>query len=54
MCPECSTSLIVEGATCPDCGSPIFAFEVPPKGMVEGCTNRDCTWQRWAEVDESG
>ncbi len=54
MCPECSTSLLVAGGVCPDCGSPIFAFEVPTKGMVEGCTNRECTWQRWAELDESG
>lgn len=53
-CPECATSLLVEGAVCPDCGSPIFAFEVPPKGMVEGCTSRECTWQRWAELDQSG
>lgn len=54
LCPECSTSLIVEGATCPDCGAPVFAFEVPPKGMVEGCTNWECTWQRWTAVDQSG
>jgi two-component system, NtrC family, sensor kinase len=53
-CPECGTSLLVDGAACPDCGSPVFAFEVPPKGMVEGCTSRECTWQRWADVDQSG
>jgi two-component system NtrC family sensor kinase len=22
--------------------------------MVEGCTNRECTWQRWTQLDESG
>ena len=54
MCPECSTSLIVEGTTCPDCGAPIFAFEVPSKGMVEYCTSRECPWQRWAAIDQSG
>jgi signal transduction histidine kinase len=54
MCPECSASLIVDGATCPDCGSAIFAFEVPTKGMVEGCTNRECAWQRWTALDASG
>jgi two-component system NtrC family sensor kinase len=53
-CPDCSASLLVEGVTCPDCGSAIFAFEVPTKGMVEGCTSRECTWQRWAELDRLG
>ena len=54
MCPECSTSLVVDGVACPDCGGAIFAFEVPGKGMVEYCAKRECTWQRWAEVDRSG
>lgn len=54
QCPECSASLLVDAAPCPECGSAIFAFEVPGKGMVEGCTNRQCTWQRWTVVDESG
>jgi two-component system NtrC family sensor kinase len=53
-CPDCSASLLVDAATCPDCGSAIFAFEVPTKGMVECCTNRACTWQRWSALDESG
>jgi signal transduction histidine kinase len=53
-CPDCSASLLVDGAICPDCGSAIFAFEVPTKGMVEGCTNRACTWQSWSALDESG
>jgi signal transduction histidine kinase len=53
-CPECATSLLINTETCPACGSAIFAFEVPGKGTVEGCTNRDCTWQRWAQVDASG
>ena len=54
MCPECSASLNVHGTPCPDCGAAIFAFEVPGKGMVEGCTNRACTWQRWAELERLG
>jgi two-component system NtrC family sensor kinase len=53
-CPECSTSLRVAGSTCPDCGSAVFAVEVPTRGMVEYCTSRHCTWQRWVAVDESG
>ncbi len=53
-CPECSSALNVHGSPCPDCGSATFAFEVPGKGMVEGCTNRACTWQRWAELERLG
>ncbi len=54
MCPECSTSLLVGGTACPECGSAVFAFEVPGRGMVEGCTSRLCAWQRWAALDETG
>jgi two-component system NtrC family sensor kinase len=54
VCPECASSLMVEHRTCPDCGSPIYTFEVPSKGMVEGCTRMECNWHRWEEVDASG
>ncbi len=53
LCPECSTSLIVEGRTCPRCAATVFTFEAPPKGMVEICTRRGCGWQRWDDVDAS-
>jgi len=53
-CPECSSSLNVHGSPCPDCGAATFQFEVPGKGFVEGCTNRACTWQRWAELERLG
>jgi two-component system NtrC family sensor kinase len=53
-CPECSTSLLAENKTCPVCSSAIYTFEVPTKGMVEGCTRRGCSWQRWEAVDASG
>jgi len=53
VCPECASSLMVEHKACPDCGSPIYAFEVPSKGMVEGCTRMDCKWHSWEEVDAS-
>lgn len=54
VCPECSVSLIVEEKTCPECGSAIYAFEVPSKGMVEGCTRKECSWQQWEDVDATG
>ncbi|MBM3907324.1 MAG: HAMP domain-containing protein [Gemmatimonadetes bacterium] len=53
-CPECSSSLNVHGAPCPECGAATFQFEVPGKGFVEGCTNRACTWQRWTDLEKGG
>lgn len=53
-CPECSASLSIHGSPCPNCGGATFQFEVPGRGFVEGCTNRACTWQRWAELERLG
>jgi len=51
MCPVCSTSLIAEGEQCPQCGAPIYAFEVPLKGLVQGCLRKGCGWHRWEQLD---
>ncbi len=53
-CPQCSVSLIEQNIKCPRCGSSIYHFEVPPHGMLEGCTNPECVWQRWQAIDEAG
>jgi len=53
LCPDCSTSLMAEGEQCPDCGSPIYAFEVPLKGLVQGCLKDGCGWHRWEQVDSA-
>jgi two-component system NtrC family sensor kinase len=53
MCPDCSASLIVDREPCPDCGSPIYAFEVPLKGLVQGCLKEGCGWHSWEQVDSS-
>jgi len=53
-CPQCNSSLIDEGNKCPKCGSSVYRFEVPPHGMLEGCPNPECTWQRWQAMDEAG
>jgi two-component system NtrC family sensor kinase len=53
LCPECSRSLMADGEVCPKCGSAIYAFEVPLKGMVQGCLNEGCGWHRWEQVDSS-
>ncbi len=53
-CPQCNISLIEEKVRCPKCGSSVYTFEVPPHGMLEGCTNPECNWQRWQAMDEAG
>jgi two-component system NtrC family sensor kinase len=53
LCPDCSTSLIAEGEVCPKCGSPIYTFEVPLKGLVQGCLREGCGWHRWEQVDSA-
>ena len=53
QCPECMASLRAEGEDCPECGSPVFAFEVPLKGLVYFCVKQDCGWSRWEQVDSA-
>jgi signal transduction histidine kinase len=53
QCPDCSNSLIAEGEFCPQCNSPIYTFEVPLKGLVQGCLKEDCGWHRWDQVESS-
>jgi len=53
LCPECSTSLISEDELCPKCGAPIYVFEVPLKGLVQGCLQEGCGWHRWEQVDSN-
>ena len=53
QCPTCSTSLIAEGECCPDCKAAIYSFEVPLKGMVQGCLRDGCGWQHWEQIDRN-
>jgi len=53
-CPECSASLLQPHKECPRCGAGVYAFESPPKGLVEGCSRKGCGWHRWEGVDEGG
>jgi two-component system NtrC family sensor kinase len=53
ICPDCSVSLIAEGEFCPVCDSAIYAFEVPLKGLVQGCLRDGCGWHRWEQVDSA-
>ena len=52
-CPDCSASLLAEGENCPMCDAPIYAFEVPMKGLVTGCLRDGCGWQSWEQVDSA-
>ena len=54
VCPECSTSLLIEGRNCPRCGAAVLTFEAPPHGLVETCMGKGCGWQRWEDVDARG
>ena len=53
QCPDCSVSLIADGELCPKCGLPIYAFEVPLKGLVKGCLKDGCGWHRWKQVESA-
>jgi two-component system NtrC family sensor kinase len=53
LCPDCSASLIYENETCPKCGAPVYVFEVPLKGLVNGCLREGCGWHRWEQVDSA-
>ncbi|HVO73113.1 MAG TPA: ATP-binding protein [Ignavibacteriaceae bacterium] len=54
VCPKCEISLMEEGKRCPDCNAPVYTFEVPSRGFVQGCLGKDCSWQKWEAVDIAG
>ena len=53
-CPECASALTVAGQSCPRCAAPVYAVEVPQKGLAEGCTRAGCGWQRWEAIESTG
>lgn len=54
LCPKCDISLIEPEKKCPQCGSPVYFFEVLSEGKIEGCTNIDCSWQYWEKIESEG
>jgi len=54
FCPKCQIPLIDKNKTCPECGAPVFAFEIPGKGTFEACTAKGCRWQYWPTVEGEG
>jgi two-component system NtrC family sensor kinase len=53
LCPDCSATLLAEGERCPECDAPVYVFEVPLKGLVQGCLREGCGWQRCEQVDSA-
>lgn len=54
MCPECNNSLQDMSLKCPNCGDPVFAFEIPQQGRYEICSRKGCSFQVWDAVDSGG
>lgn len=54
MCPECNNSLQDQNLKCPNCGDPVFAFEIPTQGRFECCSRKGCNFQVWDAVDAGG
>ncbi|NOG44990.1 MAG: HAMP domain-containing protein [Calditrichaeota bacterium] len=53
-CPKCNASLLDKKEKCPKCGGPVYFFEVPGKGLVQGCAVKGCEWQYWQSIENEG
>jgi two-component system, NtrC family, sensor kinase len=54
LCPACRTKLDLPERTCPDCGAPLFAVQVPGLEHVEWCSRQGCQHTAWAAMDARG
>lgn len=50
FCPECGISLREEGESCRLCSSPLFIFNLPNGGIVEGCLRKGCVYHKMKMV----
>lgn len=46
FCPECGVSLASPDEKCQLCASPLFVFNLPKGGIVEGCLKKGCFYHR--------
>jgi hypothetical protein len=51
FCPECGTDLRNPEETCQLCSAPMFIFNLPGGGIVEGCTRKGCLFHKIKIVD---
>lgn len=54
LCPECNTSIVLQDKQCPECGSPVLAFDVSGQGVYEVCSSENSNWEKWEFIDTSG
>ncbi len=50
-CPECGVDLIDANEICQSCSSPMFIFQLPRGGIVEGCSKKGCLFHKLKIVD---
>ena len=51
FCPECGTTLTDPQDTCQLCSSPMFVFNLPNGGIIEGCLKNGCVYHKMKIVD---
>lgn len=51
FCPQCGISLKEPDDTCQLCASPMFVFQLPKGGVVEGCLKKGCIFHKMKIVD---
>ena len=54
VCPECGISLIQPDKKCPECDSPVLAFDVEGQGIYEVCSSEKSNWEQWEYADSAG
>lgn len=54
LCPECSSSILIENKSCPKCGSPVLGFDISGQGIYEVCSSSNTDWEKWDFVDSAG
>jgi len=50
-CPECGIDLKDPHELCQSCSSPMFIFNLPNGGIVEGCMKKGCLFHKMKIVD---
>ena len=51
FCPECGATLKSKEETCQLCASPMYLFNLPKGGIIEGCLKKGCMYHKMKIVD---